>query len=69
MYQVFLNKAIGKNKNQKATADIFNGEILNTLCLKCQHKAVEEELWFIFNKWGSNFCISIWEEETDKLYS
>lgn len=30
MYQVFLNKAVGKNKNQKATADIFNGEILNT---------------------------------------
>lgn len=44
MYQVFLNKAIGKNKNQKATADIFNGEILNAPRLRCQCKAMEEEL-------------------------
>ena len=50
MYQVYPNKAISKNKNKKATADIFSGEILNTLHLRCQCKAMEEELWFILNQ-------------------
>lgn len=50
MYQVYLNKAIGKNKNKKATAGIFSGETLNILRLRCQCKAMEEELWFTFNK-------------------
>jgi len=50
---------LSKNKKQKNIADMFNGEILSILSLRCQCNAVEENMTFSRYETRTIVCVCV----------